>query len=116
GWPSPLGVAQILDDAADQLVDKLGPKAPGELAHRRLVRHWRREWDQAEAAQVQGVGDLADQALIAPAHALLDQHQAQVGVHCDGGSADDAEWALQLRCLPVPVSLERGKQASSLSI
>src|SRR5215472_17506348 len=51
-------------------------------------------------------------ALVVPAHALLDQHQAQVGVHGDGGPADNAEWALQLCCLPVPVSLERSKRAS----
>jgi hypothetical protein len=78
---APLPIS-LLDQPARQIGPHLGAPA-GQLADRRLGRDPRRERNQAEAEQVQRVRHLAHQRLVAEARALLDHHQAHVGLHRD---------------------------------
>jgi hypothetical protein len=76
----PLGLA---DHHSSQLVDCLGSEPADQLAHRGLIRHPSCQRQQAEPAQVQRVRHLSDQGLVAPAGALLDDHQPHKAAHRD---------------------------------
>ena len=83
GHKAPPARGRLADQGSADLLDHLGSEASDELSDRRLVRHPLGQRDQAEAAQVQRVRDLAHERLIAPARALLDEHQAHEAIHRD---------------------------------
>jgi hypothetical protein len=66
---------RLPDHQAGKLGHRLRPQPPGQLADRRLVRQPPVERDQAEAAQMQRVGNLAQQRLVAPSGATFPEHR-----------------------------------------
>jgi hypothetical protein len=87
-----VGAQQLaLDRPVQERLVQLGhgvlAQAAGELDQRGRVRHLAAEWDVAEPLPRDRVGDLAAQQLIAQPVAVLVEHQPQVGIDRDRGTA-----------------------------
>jgi hypothetical protein len=104
-------LARRLDDQrARELGDRLGPDPPGQLADRRLVGHPLRQRDPTEAPQVNRVRHLGHQRPISPPIALLEHHQAHVGLDRDRRPPIRQHRPLCLDDLAPPVRHDRRQQ------